>query len=258
MQYLKTFALGTFAIQLIFARAESRPAVDVMIVLAVDVSSSVDDEEYELQRQGIVEALADREVGYVLETCNAGGVGITYMEWSGAPGVQQTKQQIAWNKMHTAKDLSVFAHTLLNKVHRAYGHGDTDILSALVYSNELFETAPLVAERKIINISGDGTQNISPNMFWPASIDPSKSMAGRLKQGRDVLLKKHPKLTIDALTIKDNNHHAFDKSEMLLPDYFRAYVIGGHSAHVLEVADRKEYGDTLKSMLIRELNNCGS
>lgn len=155
---MKDFFLGAFAALLLMmftscsfdisVRSETRPACDVALVLAMDVSGSVDTEEYELQRDGTAEAFRSPEIGRAIER-SAGGVAVTAMEWA-----YSATTTVPWTILRTAGDARAFADTLAAT--RRSGDGATFLGASLYRVTEALERAPCVAEREIVDVSTDG------------------------------------------------------------------------------------------------------
>lgn len=110
--------------------------VDVAIVLAVDVSDSVSESEYKIQRQGIANALSDPDVGQMLEKCNANGAALTFVEWAGFNFKKRLHHEIQWRKLTTAGDLQEFA-SQIERPHKRKADGYTDIINVLRFSSQL-------------------------------------------------------------------------------------------------------------------------
>lgn len=244
-------------------KATERTPVDLLLVIAIDTSSSVSDSPYDdpnseirLQRRGVAQALSSPQVARVLEQCNNDGVGITYVEWAGDQTERQVLQVLDWRRLLQPSDLLEVARFFEERDFRPF-QGFTDISSALTFSQELIDQAPFAAERRVILISGDGRQNVThafqapfvstydPDVYWPPHIR-------FLTSARDAIVAKGT--LIEALVITNDEWER--QSALPLIDYFNQFVIGGTGAAALEVRDFYNYGTALEQMLIRELNNC--
>lgn len=239
------------------AGATSNEAVDVLIVLAVDVSASISDgrggtqSQYLLQRDGIVQALRDPEVSKVLEQCNGQGAGITYMEWSGENSRPMTKQVVGWRVLRSSSDLHRFASELENIRSRS-SNGSTDVVSALKYSAELLTTAPYSASRRIISLSTDGAHNVPGSNANEETETKEVVLISSLQKERDRILSQD--MMIDALIIKNDPWNM--GGDEGLEDYYRRHVIGGPGARVVPVGGFEQYAEGLKQKLLSELDNC--
>ncbi len=229
--------------------AAAAEPVDVAIVLAVDVSDSITPSEYLQQKQGIVTALRDPEVARMLEQCSGNGLALTFVEWAGFHLKKRTRQEIEWQKLHSAADLQDFASRIERKHQRATD-GFTDISNALRFSAELLARVPYEARRKIISVSSDGGQNVSPpGGDRNLSLDEMNEV---LRAERDQIVSQG--IVIDALVIanEDTEVEKFGP----LDQYFSKNVIGGRGATITTISDYMDYAAGLKANLLAELNNC--
>jgi len=137
----------------IFAALCSGPlaACQTALLLAIDVSNSVDEAEYRLQVDGLADALADPEI---IEALIKGEVALSLMQWS---GVDRQEMSLGWHRMRSALDVARFA-TAARATPRAFILSDTAPAEAIAFALAQFSAVPDCA-RKIIDISGDGTPN---------------------------------------------------------------------------------------------------
>ncbi len=139
------------------AGARGKQPVDLELVLAVDISYSMDTEEQALQRQGYAHAVVSTEFLQALRLGPLGRIAVTYVEWAG-----ENEQQgvVDWQVIDGAQSAKTFADQIaaapLRRVYR------TSISGALLYSVELFEENDFEGIRKVIDISGDGVNNQGP------------------------------------------------------------------------------------------------
>jgi hypothetical protein len=136
------------------ATASAAPTVGVNLVLAIDVSGSVDDAEYLLQRGGYSAAFRNATVQGAILGSQLGAISVTLVEWSGA---SEQVQQIGWTRIDSATSAEDFADAI-DGITRAFG-GLTAIGSAINFSQGLFASAPEDAIRNVIDVSGDGETN---------------------------------------------------------------------------------------------------
>src|SRR5690348_2581980 len=128
--------------------------VDVALVLAADVSRSIDDDEFKLQRQGYAAAITDPRVLRAIAAGQFGAIAVCFVEWSGP----EEQQVIAdWTVIRDGETAAGFAATLL-ATPRAFV-GRTAISAALDFSRAYLSKAGVGAERRVIDVSGDGTNN---------------------------------------------------------------------------------------------------
>lgn len=124
---------------------------ELALLLAIDISGSVDDGEYRLQVDGTADALSDPAVADALVQ---GNVALAVVQWS-AVGMQKVVQP--WTRMDSRADVAAFAD-VARATGRAFGKADTAVADAIAYSVAQFGNAP-VCRRHVIDISGDGQQN---------------------------------------------------------------------------------------------------
>lgn len=209
------------------AAAQDLP-VDLELVLAVDISQSVDAYEGYLQRRGYVEALVDAQVIEAIQSGVHGRIAVTYIEWGG-PGIWIPI--VDWRVVASADDAYELAETLATE-RLTRGRG-TSISGVLGYAMTLFDGNGFQGERRVIDISGDG-----PN-----------SSGGIVSFARDNAVAAG--ITVNGLAI--NN---FDGSMFSLPDldvYYRECVIGGPGAFVIAADGFESYARAILRKLILEI-----
>ena len=199
---------------------------DIELVLAVDVSISVDGAELDLQRQGYAEAFRDPEVIAAI-AANAGGVAITIVQWAGQ-GQQRTA--VAWALLTDADSSLRFAAT----VDRALAvdpefQGKTALGDALYYGLRSLDANGFEGLRRKIDVSGDGHANEG---FKPERVRDFAVLSG---------------VTVNGLAIIND--------EPYLEDYYRRHVIGGSGAFVMVAADYEDFVEAIRRKLLRELSS---
>lgn len=203
------------------APASARP-VDLALVLAVDVSGSVNAGRYELQRRGYAEAFASNEVIAAIAAGENHAIAVTLVEWSGA-GHQ--RQMIGWTLVHDAASAQAFGSAIA-ETPRAFSDW-TSISAALDYAVSLFHGADVEPVRRVIDVSGDGINNNG------RSVTDARDAAiaeGIIVNGLPILTE-YP--TLDA--------------------YYRDNVIGGSGAFAVAVNDFQGFGAAILSKLVREI-----
>ena len=126
-------------------------ACDVALLLAIDISGSVDDAEYRFQVDGTADALQDPDV---INALLQGNAAVAVVQWS-AVGMQKLVQP--WQRMHSRAAIADFA-TATRAQERAFGKADTAVADAISFAVRQFDAAP-DCRRNVIDISGDGVQN---------------------------------------------------------------------------------------------------
>jgi hypothetical protein len=214
----------------LFAAPASAETVDLQLVLAVDVSRSVDDEEFQLQREGYAEALKDPRV---LASILSGGnrsIGVTYMEWSNA---HLQRQVVKWTRISDGESAALFAEAIL-AAPRSFS-GWTSISGAIDYAMRLFELSPFTSDRQVIDISGDGSNN-----------------SGRpVSEARDDAMRLG--ITINGLPIVNERPSPWLPPEPNLDEYYLKNVIGGPGAFMIVAEDFGTFQRAILNKLIREI-----
>jgi hypothetical protein len=224
--------LTVWAILLAASLAAAAPAratipVDLELVLAVDVSGSMDFDELELQREGYVEALASREVAEAIAWGAYGRIALAYLEWAG-PGNQRLT--VPWRAIEDAAGLRAFAGEVAGApTIRMRG---TSISAALETSLRLFEDNGFQGLRRVIDISGDGPNNMG------APVLPI----------RDRVLQRG--ITINGLPITLKHQMA---SGVDLDIYYEDCVIGGPGAFLMAVHEREQLATAIRQKLVLEI-----
>jgi hypothetical protein len=208
------------------AQAEAR-CLDVALVLAVDGSSSVDGAEYQLQKQGIAEALRDPQV--IAAMRQAGDVAVSVIFWGDAG---QPHQTIGWIRIADGKDGDRLAERI-ERMPRAV-KGSTGLGSGLVAALDMIADADFCANRAIINVSGDGAETIYRRQTRHVP-KPEDARARAEEAG----------VTINALAISNQ--------EGGLKDYFASQVVTGPGAFVMEVKNYESFAEAMRRKLIREI-----
>lgn len=203
--------------------AHAEPAVDIALVLAVDVSLSIDAEEFALQRAGYAAAFRNDRVVEAITGGGHGTVAVTYMQWSGA---REQQQIVGWQLINDRASAARFAASLA-AADRVIAAGSTSLSGAIDAASRLLRENGYKAERRIIDISGDGSNN-----------------SGRLPNfARDEAIAQG--ITINGLAIL--------KNEPQLDTYYQLNVVGGHGAFVLTAGDFDDFAEAILVKLIREI-----
>lgn len=211
--------------------ATSRPVpVDLELVLAVDVSGSVDEAEALLQRQGYVEAIADPAVVGAITSGMLGRIAVTYVEWAG-DGWQEFL--LPWTLIDSARSAETFAATLAEAPITAGPW--TSISDAIRATLPLFEENNFEGTRRIIDISGDGPNN----------------SGGLVEPERDLAVAQ--RVTINGLPIINDRFNFFRPPMPNLDLYYRNCVIGGPGAFLIVAHGFKSFAQAIRRKLILEI-----
>ncbi len=194
-------------------------ACDVALVLAVDVSGSVNPAEYTTQMRGLAEALVDPAVE---EALVRGQAAVTVMQWTGS---NRQDISIPWTRMKTYEDTQAMARAVAD-IPREWRNFSTAIGEALLVSLEMFDDVT-DCERRVIDVSGDGYSN--------EGIPPEEL---------------HQILRDAAVTV---NGLAIETDQTLLMEYFEKYLITGPGAFAVRAESYEVYPRRIRQKLLREL-----
>ncbi len=217
------------ALQIGTAAAEDMD-VDLELVLAVDVSRSMDAAEQELQKQGYIAAVQHPDVLEAIREGFLGRIAVTYAEWAG-PNSQQIIAP--WTVVDGADSAKVLADRIAS-VPLSYLHG-TSISGALRFSAGLFEGNGFRSTRQVIDVSGDGPNN----MGYP------------VLEARQAVLDRG--ITVNGLPIM---LHADPFSGYSIPNldlYYQDCVIGGPGAFLVTVKDIQQIEEAIRRKLVLEI-----
>ena len=219
---------------LVPAAASAAEDVDLLLVLAVDVSRSIDANKFQLQREGYAAAVADPHVLEAIGTGRTGRIGLTFVEWS---GVGAQKVVIDWTTIGDADSAKGFGDRLL-EAPRSFADR-TSISGAIEFAMGQLDKAPYEAARRTIDVSGDGTNN-----------------AGRdVAMLRDEAVAKG--ITVNGLVILSDNPMSWNPDHTNPPgglaNYYRNNVIGGPSAFVMVAENFNSFGQAIIKKMIAEV-----
>jgi hypothetical protein len=204
--------------------------VDLELVLAVDVSYSMDTDEQALQREGYTLALTSPEFLGALKQGAHGRIAITYFEWA---GIADQKVIVPWRVIDGLDSAQAFVEELGRAPYRrAYR---TSISGALLFSSPLFEANPYHGVRRVVDVSGDGVNNQGP----PVTVI------------RDELLAKN--VTINGLPIMLKRPLAASMDIENLDVYYEDCVIGGPGAFVVPIKEREKFKEATRTKLVLEV-----
>lgn len=226
-------AAGAAALTPRFARADTEP-VDVLLVLAVDVSRSVDDDEARLQREGYRAAVSDPQVLEAIRGGMIGAIGLAYVEWAGA---EYQRLVLPWMRISGVAEAHAWSEKLAEAPRASLSW--TSISGGLDFSRSVLAEAPYEATRRVIDVSGDGVNN----------------SGGPVETARDRLVAEG--VTINGLPIV-NDRPTFGRMPPIpLDEYYRDSVIGGTGAFCIVAEDFQSFGQAVKRKLIREVAGLG-
>ena len=211
----------------VLAAAFSAPAdarsVDIELVIAVDSSTSVDFDEFNLQVRGLAAAFRDPTVVAAVADGPRGAISVAVFEWAD-PASQMLA--VPWTVIDGTATANAFARRV-DGMTRQVPRGGTSIAGALAFASVLFQNNPHPGDRQVIDLTADGRNNQGP------AVD----------QLRDLLVARG--ITINGMVILND--------DAVLDGYFEDRVIGGPDAFVEAAADYTDYAKAIRRKLIREI-----
>lgn len=224
------FVAGTIA--LLFncsSPASSAQAVDLKLVLAMDVSGSIDNEELWLERAGTAAAFLDPDVIKAIQTGALGRVAVSMLDFS-SPGFGKTV--IGWRIIRDRPGAAALARTIL-ALPRPPGDR-TSISNALELGAALIRASDkdIIATRKVIDVAGDGANNIGK------ALEPTRDLVTR--QG----------IVVNGLPVMDESANGYFPK---LDRYYQACVAGGRGGFVIIVRSYRDFASAMRRKLILEI-----
>ena len=204
--------------------------VDVELILAVDVSYSMDPEEQALQREGYVQALRSKEFLTALREGAHGKIAVTYFEWAGQ---FDQKVLMPWRLIDGPEAADAVADELARAPYRRASR--TSISGGLLFAKPLFDTSGYRGVRRVIDVSGDGANNAG------VPVVPTRdgvTAAGITINGLPIMIRRSRGSMMDI----DN-----------LDVYYEDCVIGGPGAFVVPIHDRSQFVEATRTKLILEI-----
>jgi hypothetical protein len=212
------------------ADKEGGAAVDVELILAVDVSYSMDMDELAIQREGYAQAIVSKEFLQALKTGPNGKVAVTYFEWAAS---SDQKIIIPWRVIDGPETAdAVAAEIMKTPIRRA---SRTSISGAIYFAMPLFDESPYKGLRRVIDISGDGPNNNGLPVTGARDEALSK---GIVINGLPIMVKEPSYSTMDI----DN-----------LDYYYEDCVIGGPGSFVVPIKDREKFKEAIRTKLLLEV-----
>lgn len=235
MLYRRAFIAVAFICGVVWQLNPVRAAdikVDLELVLAVDVSLSMDSYEQEMQLQGYVDAFRDPKIISAIKRGPRKKIAVIFVEWG---GVEFQNIKVPWTLIDNASSAHAFAEALGQR--RLTALPLTSISTALLFSSNLFDDNGFESDRQVIDVSGDG-----PNNHGLAVTD-----------ARDAVVDRD--ITINGLPVMLRIGQApgfFDLENLDI--YYEDCVIGGPGAFIVPVHDEKNFANAIRRKLIREIS----
>jgi len=209
---------------------KAQPVVDVELVLAVDVSYSMDMDELAVQREGYAQAIVSKEFLQALKALPNGKVAITYFEWAAS---NDQKIIIPWRVIDGPETADAVADEILKTPIRRASR--TSISGAIYFAMPLFENNPYPGLRRVIDISGDGANNNG------APVTPARDEA----VAKGIVINGLP------IMVKDPSYSTMDIEN--LDWYYEDCVIGGPGSFVVAIKDREKFKEAIRTKLLLEV-----
>lgn len=199
--------------------AHSAQACSTALVLAIDVSNSIDPGEYKVQTDGLADALLD---GEVREALVSGSVALTVVQWSGIGSQEVT---FPWVRIQSDADVVTLSERA-RKMPRAFIMSDTAVGDIISFASSLFSDVP-DCKRRVIDVSGDGTDNAGTN--------PGQARARAQRAGIQI------------------NGLAIEGIGLSITNFYRRHVIT-QDGFVMTARTHLDYAETLKRKIRREVS----
>ena len=203
--------------------AQAQIAVDLHLVLAVDCSGSVDYTRFELQKKGYVDAFRNPQVVQAIRGGENQQIAVALFQWTG-PRLQS--EIVPWTLVKDTASANAVADIIEQTPRRLFG-GGTSISGAIDYSMQWFQQSPFKGERRVIDVSGDG----------------SNSNGRSVTRARDEAVAQD--VNINGLPIL--------AWEPYLDRYYKDYVIGGPGAFMIVANDFNVFSDAILKKMILEI-----
>jgi hypothetical protein len=234
MMALLRAALALLALALIQPAPARAQQVDLLLVLAADVSRSVDHQKFELQRQGYAAAISNPQVLEAIRSGTHGKIALHFLEWS---GVGAQKVVLDWTVIDGPESARRFGDQLV-EAPRSFADR-TSISGGIEFSMAQLKRAPFQSTRRTIDVSGDGTNN-----------------AGRdVRIARDEAVAEG--ITINGLVILSQNQVPWNPEHTNPPGglekYFRDNVVGGPGSFVVPAEGFESFGRAIIKKMIAEI-----
>jgi hypothetical protein len=204
--------------------------VDLELVLAVDVSRSIDDVEAKLQRDGYIDAFTNQRVIDAIQSGPVGAIAVTYVEWA---SYEYQRTMIPWTRIADRVSAENFASQIAELPRVAMSW--TSISGAIDYSRTLFGAGGFTGARRVIDISGDGSNNSGR----PADVARDEAVARGI--------------VINGLPILNDRPNFGRPPQRDLDAYYESNVIGGPGSFLIPAEDFNAFGAAILNKLIREI-----
>jgi hypothetical protein len=209
---------------------DTASSVDLELVLAVDVSYSMDMDELAIQREGYAQAIISKEFLQALKTGPTGKIAVTYFEWAAS---SDQKIIIPWRVIDGPETADAVANEIMKTPIRRASR--TSISGAINFAMPLFDENPYHGLRRVIDISGDGPNN----------------NGAPVTGARDAALEKGIIINGLPIMVKEPSYSTMDIDNLDL--YYEDCVIGGPGSFVVTIKDREKFKEAIRTKLLLEV-----
>ncbi|MBL4759096.1 MAG: DUF1194 domain-containing protein [Rhizobiales bacterium] len=228
--------LASFLVALGFmatpAFAQQSRSVDLELVLAIDTSTSVDAQEFDLQWRGLANAFLHPDVVGAIEAIGDAGIAVSMVQWAG-PGQHQIS--VEWSFINDARSAAQFA-AKISAAPRLM-RGFTDIAGAISYSVGAIEGNAYDGFRRVIDVSGDGSSSGLDN--------PG------LDRQRDYAISRG--IIINGLVIYNEEYDLGELAHISVREHYENHVIGGAASFLMIANDFEDFARAIREKLIQEI-----
>jgi hypothetical protein len=222
-----------------FSARAAEQSVDLALVLVTDVSRSIDDSEFELEKRGYATAFSNPDVIAAIRGGAIGAIAVNYVEFAGA---YEVRTVVDWMVIHDAASAAAFVEKMQAAPRSFYGR--TAISSGIELAMKNLASSGFEAQRRVIDVCGDGTNN----------------------NGREVSVVRDEAIaagiTINGLAIINDHPVSWTFAHVQPPgglaNYYRENVTGGVGSFVLEIHDFNTFGQAMTRKLINEIADLGT
>lgn len=214
--------------------ARAAEAVDIVLVLVDDVSRSIDDHEFEMQKQGYAAAFANPQVIAAIKNGALGAIAVQYVEFASS---YETRTIVDWTVIRDAETAQAFADQMTRASRSAWGR--TAIGAGIELALKNIAGSGFETQRRVIDVCGDGTSNHGPEV--------SETRNHAVESG----------VTINGLAIINDKPMSWTFAHVQPPgglaNYYRENVTGGVGSFVVEIHDFQSFRDAIARKLINEI-----
>ncbi|MBO6521811.1 MAG: DUF1194 domain-containing protein [Rhodospirillales bacterium] len=224
---MSRFAIGfLFVVALVLPattpRTQTQDVSYLNLVLAIDASASVNDQEFELQRTGTAIALRDRDVQTAIMHA-PGGINVAVVQWA---SIRRQAVAVEWTHLREKADIDALSG-IIAVMPRILGGGNTMIHGGVEFAGEMLKRAPIPAIRQVIDVSGNGHADNVP-----------------------LLEKARDRLVAEGVVV---NGLAIEEDPLNITHHFRQHLIGGPGAFVVTAWNFPDYARAMRLKFLREI-----